>query len=155
MDSVILPSVIYPRGAEKTWLNCPKREITSPDLWASLSQEKELIAAASGDKVVNESFTKDQLPQVLGCLGEIKRHLITSQRLTEEHQRIVEARFDYLDEAATRLGRKDWLNALLGVLLSTAVTLGIGGDGARDLFSFAANTLRNLLGQVLFLSYPH
>ena len=88
-------------------------------------------------------------------LEEIKRYLLAMQDMEEGYQRIIEARFAYLEDAANRLGRKDWLAILISSLLGLALQIGLQGDSTRDFLRFASRIVREFLGGVLYLSYPH
>ena len=63
--------------------------------------------------------------------------------------------FDHMGEAATRMGRKDWLSLVIGNLLGMAFTLALNGDSTRDLFGFAALVIKRVLGTMLYLASPH
>jgi hypothetical protein len=60
-----------------------------------------------------------------------------------------------MEEAATRMGRKDWTSLVIGNLVSIVITLAFSGDSTRDLFRFAGEVVRKILGAMLFISGPH
>jgi len=62
---------------------------------------------------------------------------------------------DYMEEAATRMGRKDWLSLVIGNLMGVAFSLALNGDSTRDLFGFAALVIKRILGTMLYLASPH
>ena len=145
----------FPIDSVTTWLKCLKREVESPDFWQTISQEKDLIAASSGENLTNTPFSVNEKTQVTKCLYEIKRYLITTQQLSKEQQNKVEPRFNYLEEAITRLGRIEWLNILIAQLIAIAIELGLRGDSTHDLLTFAAQIVRQLLGTLLSPPYLH
>jgi len=51
-----------------------------------------------------------------------------------------------LKESAERLGRKDWLNILLGGLFGLAVTLALEPEKARGLLGLAGTVFQSLWG---------
>jgi len=77
------------------------------------------------------------------------------QGIEEKHQGAIEARFAYLEDATNRLGRKDWLAILISSLIGLALQVGLQGEGTREFLRFASHIVRQLLGQVLYLPYPH
>jgi hypothetical protein len=87
-------------------------------------------------------------------LDEIKSYLIKSRQLSDAQLQVLQARFDYMEESATRLGQKDWLNVVIGILVNIATTLALGGDSTRDLFQFAGQIIRQILGTMLYLAGP-
>ena len=145
----------FPIDSLNTWLSCLKREVESPDFWQTISQEKDLIAASSGENLTDTPFSVNETTQVTKCLYEIKHYLITTQQLSKEQQSKIEARLNYLEEASTRLARKDWLNILIAQLIAIAIELGLRGDSTHDLLTFAAQIVRQLLGTLLSPPYLH
>ncbi len=74
------------------WLPNLKREIEAPDLWAAVSQEKQLVEAASSPKVGNTAFTKEELGYISTQLREIKEFLFRTQPLSPQQKIFVEVR---------------------------------------------------------------
>jgi hypothetical protein len=135
------------------WLPNLKREIEAPDLWAAVSQEKQLVEAASSSKVENTAFTKDELGYISTQLREIKEFLFRTQPLSPEQKIFVEVRFTYLEESASRLGRVDWLNIVIATLFSLAVQVAFPPSAIRELFGFVGSALSQLFGGTPLL--PH
>jgi hypothetical protein len=132
-----------------------RRETEIPDLWDGLEGDNPFLQDATNQPSDNLPFTKAELPQVRSALEEIKTYVIKTMELTETQKKIVDARFDHMEEAATRMGRKDWLSLMIGNLLGIAFTLTFKGDSTRDLFSFAALVIKRILGTMLYLASPH
>jgi hypothetical protein len=137
------------------WLLYLKRETEVPDLWDNLPSEMQLIQEADQQPSDNLPFTQAELPQVRDALEEIKSYVLKTHALSEEQKGIVDARFDYMEETATRLGRKDWTNIVVSNLLSIVITLSLSGDSTKDLFRFAGQVVKRLLGATLYLAGPH
>lgn len=140
----------------KAWLRLVKREIETDDLWAALVTERELFQNSGSEETSdNHPFTPAEMPEVRKCLKEIKAHVMKIITLTEAQTKIVEARFKYMEEAAKRMGRKDWISLVVGNLLGIVTTLALDGDNARDIFGFAAHTFKKIIGTALYLSGSH
>lgn len=137
------------------WLVFLKREAETPNLWDSLEIDDRLIQDAAGEDLGNTPFTQAELPKVHVALEDIKAYVIKTHELSEAQKKIVDARFDYMEEAATRMGRKDWVNIVISNLLGIVIALALSGDSTRDLFRFAGQVVRQLLGTVLYLAGPH
>lgn len=135
------------------WLTSLISELETPDLWATVSGDAQLINLA--DDQDNRPFTPQEQLQVTHALNEIKTYLIQAQRLTEEQTKTIEARFAYMEEAASRLGRKDWMNILIGNLIGIVSTLSLSADSTKDLFRFAGHIVKQFLGTMLYLAGPH
>jgi hypothetical protein len=129
------------------WLSYLRREVESPDLWAAISGEAEIIDAAASDES-NVPFTEEEKSYILSGLSEIKQYLLTAHKLDPE---LVEARLNYLTLAADRVGRKDWINLLLSVLVNIVIQAALPPDATRDLFRFVGSVLSRILKHQLLL----
>jgi thioester reductase-like protein len=129
------------------WLEYLKREIESPDLWNAIAQESEIIdATTSGDS--NTQFTKEEKAYIFSGIEEIKQYLLTAHKLDPE---LVESRLNYLAEASERVGRKDWINLLLSVLIGIVVAAALPPETTREIFRFVGQVLHNVLQRQLLL----
>ena len=131
----------------KEWLGYLRREVDSPDLWSAISQESELIEATTSDES-NTPFTAEEKAYILSGIKEIKQYLLTAHRLDPE---LVETRLNYLAEASNRVGRKDWINLLLSVLVGIVMQAALPPESTRELFRFVGTVLRQILRHPLLL----
>ena len=134
-----------------SWLEYVKRETELPDLWSGL-QDSQFLQKQPSD---NLDFTPEELIKVRESLEDIKAHVLKTYEMTATQRQIVESRFDDMEEAASRMGRKDWLNLVIGNLMGVASTLALTGNDTKDLFGLAALVLKKILGTVLYLTVPH
>ena len=119
----------------------------SPDLWTAISQESDLLEATSSDEA-NTLFTADEKAYVLIGINEIKKYLLTAHKVDPE---LVESRLNYLAEASDRVGRKDWINLLLSVLVGIVIQAALPQDATHELFRFVGMVLRQILRHPLLL----
>jgi hypothetical protein len=131
----------------KRWLRYLKREIESPNFWGAISQESEIINATSSNDL-NSYFTKAERAYIFSGIEEIKQYLLTAHRLDSE---LVESRLNYLAEASERVGRKDWINLLLSVLVGIVVSAALPPETTREIFRFVGQVLHNVLIQTPLL----
>lgn len=101
------------------WLSFVEREVSAPDLWGQLSAERELVDAASGP-AENTPFTPEERVQISAQLEEIREFLFATEELSAERQQAIESRLKYLEEAAGRLGRIDWVNIFVSTIFQFA-----------------------------------
>ncbi|HEX8559012.1 MAG TPA: hypothetical protein VF668_12970 [Pyrinomonadaceae bacterium] len=134
----------------KAWLSYVKREVETPDLWTSISQESNVITASS-NAGSNAPFGEDEKAYIRNGLDELKRYLLTAHKLDPE---LVESKVNYLIESSGRVGRKDWITLLVGALVSIVTAAYLPPETTRDIFRFVGAVLRNILqeGQVLLTS---
>jgi hypothetical protein len=127
------------------WLVDLKVEVEAPDLWSTIGEEKALSTAASSS-LDNRPFTASEQKLIGTKLEEIKAYLLQAQPFAAEQAATIEREFAYLKESAERMGRKDWLNILLGGLFGLAVTLSLEPEKAKGLLRLAATVLQSLWG---------
>jgi len=125
------------------WLSALKTEIAAPDLWASLPDENILSAAASLT-IDNRPFAPSERHLIQIKLDEIKAYLQDAQDFTNEQSEMIEREFAYLRESSERLGRKDWLNNLVGGLFGLAIGLALDPENAKGLLGLAGSTFQSL-----------
>jgi hypothetical protein len=136
------------RAAAQVWLEELQKEVDAPDLWATIGQEKALSTATSSASLDNRPFTAAEQSLIATNLGEIKAYLLEDQQFAADEAAIVEREFAYLKESAERMGRKDWLNILLGGLFGLAVTLALDPEKAKGLLRLAGTVFQSLWGGV-------
>ena len=131
----------------KKWVEALHREVSQPDLWEELEREVDVFPlqiAASEEE--NTAFTTDEQQQIATALGELQEYIGKTADMTQEQLAIVESRVHYLEEASTRVGRKDWAVLLGGALTSVALNAALPPDKVQEMFRFAAQVLGWLLG---------
>jgi hypothetical protein len=126
------------------WLVLVKAEAETPDLWASVGQEKVISTAASSTDLDNLPFTGGEQALIAAKLDEIKGYLLESQHFAADQAETVERQFEYLRESSQRLGRKDWLNALIGAFMGQAINLALSPEVAKGLLVLAATSFQSL-----------
>lgn len=131
----------------KDWLSYLQRETESPNLWEAIAQESQIISAASLADL-NTTFTKEEKEYIHSGIEEIKQYLLTAHKIDPE---LVESRLNYLAEASERVGRKDWINLLLSVLIGIVVAAALPPETTREVFRFVGQVLKNVLHQPILL----
>lgn len=134
----------------RNWLFYLKREIQAPDLWGAISQETEIVEATATD-TDNTPFSKSEKEYIKSGVREIKEYLLKAHNLSEQNATLVEGRLNYLIEASARVGKKDWINLLLSVLVGIIINTALPADSARDLLRFAGQALKEVLHSPLLL----
>ena len=124
----------------------------TPDLWASLAQEQDLLGVESPE-AVNAPFNANEQVQVKRAIEEIRAYISSTYSLAGEPLAQVNRKLDYLIHASTRLGRIDWRNICVGALVGLAIQhLTPSGPALRELLGTAWHLLRHVLGSVI--SHP-
>jgi hypothetical protein len=132
----------------ETWLKSLKREIESPDLWSAIAQESELINATNSESD-NFPFNKEEKKYILSGINEIRQYLLEVHKMDAE---LIEPRLKYLEEASERLGRKDWKNVLLSVIIGIILNATVTPESSRDILRFAGTVLHQILQNLILLN---
>jgi len=127
-----------------TWLNEVKLDLATPDLWAELRGEAELLAGASGGANGNAPFTLEEQKDIERRLREVEAHVRRTSTLPETEMEILKAKIDYLVDAAGRLGRIDWRNVFVGAIVGYILTAALPPESARPLFMTFMTLLRSV-----------
>jgi hypothetical protein len=128
------------------WLENVERERSTPDLWAQLEKQRELLAASAPfeqDDANNSPFTPDEQQQIEAQLDEIKELLVQTH---QADGRALESSIEYLREASTRMGRRDWLTIFIGTIFGWALNGLVPPEGVRQALALAAHGLGHLFG---------
>jgi hypothetical protein len=136
---------IFPRIS--TWLKDVKRDLETPDLWAELQRDAELLHVVTSDDVVeNTPFTPDEQNAIAARLQALAEHAQRTHSLSAAQMRALDAKLDYLLTAARRLGRKDWLNVCAGAILGYILTASLPPEAARDMLLGLLRAIGHLYG---------
>ena len=137
------------------WLDYLKREVEAPDLWASLAQAQEMLGAEPTE-AVNTPFSAEEQIQAKRAIEDIRIYISATYSLADEPLAQVNRKLDYLIDASTRVGRKDWKVLFLGILFTLVVEQLIpSGPGLRELFGIAGHLIHQLLGGGMSPPLPH
>jgi len=128
------------------WAVEVKRDVETPDLWAELQREREILTGARYEDVENTPFTPDEQAQIETTLQEAKTYARRTYELTEEQYVQLDERLDYLVDASRRLGRLDWRHVVIAVLVEAALNQVLPAPLVRDLLGFALRGLAQLFG---------
>jgi hypothetical protein len=128
------------------WLAAVRQDINTPDLWAQLQGEAELLGAVSDEAIENTPFTPAEQEDIAGQLRELRAYIGRTYSLSESQTRRLEEKLDYLAAAASRVGRKDWLLMAAGVMLSYVLAAALPPDAASDILRTLLTSIGHILG---------
>lgn len=113
----------------RNWLSCLKREISQPDLWEELEKIKldDFIPALDGLEFENEyagqEFTYREVLQLEEGINNIRNYLVEASKDNDEEIRNINHKLDYLTDAVKRMGRTDWKNIFIGVMIDIGINI--------------------------------
>jgi hypothetical protein len=135
-----------------TWLQYLKHEVESPDLWGAISGESTFVLGTSDTEAEkNTPFNSSERERISHNLNEIRSFLVSTQSLTKAQLDFIGKRLHYLEDAAGRMGRKDWITLAYGTLISIAIGAALAPDAAKELLRNAGSAFAWVLGGLPFL----
>jgi hypothetical protein len=96
------------------WLSDVKTDLETPDLWTELAANRVTLTVPSPEE--NTPFTVQEQRQLQDQLDHILGAILSDLQLTADQGTTIRADMDYLKEAATRVGRRDWTEIAMGVI---------------------------------------
>jgi hypothetical protein len=131
-------------GAVVDWLNNVKREMEAPDPWSATFEGAAPIADQEWE-VDNTPVTDAERQAISARLRELETSIFATYRLSVEEKQVIQTRLAYLEEAAKRQGRKDWIHTAIGVSVTIGFSFATTPQLARDVLAVVSK-----LAQVLF-----
>jgi hypothetical protein len=131
------------------WLAAVKADGETPDLWAELTQARDALGPARSGATGNTPFDAEERAAIRSQLREIHEYVKQSYELSESQVLVLDESVAYLDEAASRLGRIDWRNALVGAMLGAIVTAALPSETIRTFLRLLFEGIGHLFGHGL------
>ena len=131
------------------WVDEVEQDASAPDLWEELRNDSDVVALVSAPDVDNAPFTDAERAEVLRQLQEVRQYAETALGLSQQQIDALEGRLGYLEEAAERLGRKDWATIALGTLVGLVTQAIISPDEVRNIITMLLQPLGHLFGHPL------
>jgi hypothetical protein len=135
------------------WAAEVKRDIETPDLWAQLQREREILGRAP-DEAENTPFTPDEQAEIVKHLDELKEYMKETYSLSQDQMVALEGEFRELVAATKRHGRRDWRLMFLGVALGFIATGILPPDAVHGFLWTALHGLQHLFGGTAGSSPP-
>ena len=126
------------------WLSEVKNDLETPDRRAELRQEREILIAATAEGDDNTPFTADEQDEIAKELREIKEYARKTYDLTAKEAQALDATLSSIEDAARRLGRRDWFNIVVGTL--TILQLVLPAGTTRHVFLMLLRSLAHVHG---------
>lgn len=130
----------------QSWARAVKEDVDTPDLWAELQREREILTGARYEDIENTPFTSDEQAKIAEHLRQIKEYVARTYSLTDAQMRHLEAQLGNITAATDRVGRKDWTLLVYGVVLNTFVDGILPPEAVQDILRMTLDGLSYLLG---------
>jgi hypothetical protein len=144
-DGPDLPYEVYSWEAVMSrfspWVKEVKDDLDTPDLWAELHRNAQLLGRISGETHGNTPFTSEEQKDIEQRLREVEAHVRATYSLSEPEVENLHRKIDYLIDAAGRLSRFDWAGIFVGAIVCYIFEVGLPVESLRP---FMTDLLRHL-----------
>jgi len=130
----------------QAWAKEVKEDAETPDLWAELQREREVLTGARYDEVKNTPFTSHEQAAIAEHLRQTNEYVTRTYSLSDAQILHLEAKLDDIAAAAGRMGRKDWTLLVCGALLGTFVQGILPPEAVQDVLRMTLDGLGYLFG---------
>jgi hypothetical protein len=133
----------YVLGYATEWTRRIREEHETPDLWAEVARQRELIGQ---EPLENTDFEPAEKERIVEHLTEAKAYARANLGLDPGQLDRIEAQLDYLIDYSKRARRIDWRNAFLGSFVSLALQAVVPVGPIQQLLTFVLRGLSGLFG---------
>lgn len=126
-----------------SWLDAAENEASAPDLWSG-----EILAGIEvepGDESNNSPLTDSEVRVVEKQIAAVRAYLLQSG-IAPEQLKEANRKLDYLTAAAKRVGRFDWRNLAVGIVVDIAINAAFNPQQAQTLLNLMVGAARHLIG---------
>lgn len=121
-------------------------EITQPDLWQQLQQQKQLVSADPLTDYETSPFTEPEKEQLRVSVQQFRVLILESFSPTQEQLQAIDQKLDYLAAAVDRpINRFDWKGIALSTVIAIGIQLTLDTDRGRQLFELFKQALAVVL----------
>jgi hypothetical protein len=133
----------------QSWAKEVKDDVDTPDLWAELQRQPQILTGARDEDVENTPFSSDEQVEIAKQIRQISESVKRTDLLSKAQMLSLATKLDDLVTASGRIGRKDWRLMFYGVLFTTIVTDFVPPEVVRSIFTMALHGLGYLFGGAL------
>lgn len=85
----------------------------------------------------NQAFSEQELKQISESIDRIRLQLQERGDVTSEQMDLISRKLGEMEQAASRMGRRDWMNLAVGTLTTAAVSAALTPEVTKALFRAA------------------
>jgi hypothetical protein len=120
-----------------------------PDLWSGINWASS--NTTNIQTLQNTPFSSAEQARITESLSELEREVREQGFLSEEQLNLLHEQVKYLVDASKRLGRKDWIIAAAGALMSYTLQVGLTSEHAIQLLRMVGTALKWIAHSPLYL----
>lgn len=126
------------------WLYRLEKEI-APDFWEQLKEYAPDETFVGTAEISNAPFSNSEAENIIASLDKLQAQIEENFSLQGDQLAYVKKQMEYLKDGAKRLGRKDWINILISVIVNIGITLALDPQKAKLLWGLVKSCFASLL----------
>jgi hypothetical protein len=127
-----------------SWLREIQLTVGVPDYWSQMQQGRKSLAIIQRGDFSNTPFTQTEQGQIAAQLQEVLKQSRKLFALTSTQMGQIEEKLDESLDAASRMGRKDWIVMFSGIILTLVVTDLVTWAAAHHMWTMVLHQLIDL-----------
>lgn len=128
------------------WLKYLSREVEQPDFWNEPTKDIKMAELGSASDTSNSQFSQKEMEHIRTELSKIRDFINSQYKLSPGDSDLVQNKLLYLEKAAEKQGRLDWLHTAIGVTFTIVVGIGLAPNQTRELIRMVGSVLSQLFG---------
>lgn len=121
-------------------------EMTLPDLWQQIEQQKQLVSADPLTDYETSPFTEPEKQEVRASIGQFRVLILESFSPTQEQLEVIDQKLDYLMAAVDRpINRFDWKSIAVSTVIGIVTALSLDTERGRQLFELFKQAFSGVL----------
>lgn len=125
------------------WLERLQRELSIPDPWVALENQLGPDFAVGGQN--NAPLNVAEWEQAKEGIEKIRQVMIEDVKASPEAVKVISEKLDSLIEGGKRLGRVDWLNQAIGLLMNVIVAVGLSPEAQRTVWGILKGAVSGIV----------
>jgi hypothetical protein len=134
------------RECVQRWAREVKDDVNTPDLWAEVTRQRQILTGARYENVQNTPFTPDERAEIAKQIQQLKELVKRTSSLSEAQMRSLATKLDDLVTASGYVGRKDWQLMVFGVVFGMIANDFVSPEVVRGIFTMAIHSLDCIFG---------
>ena len=127
------------------WLAAISNEISSKDPWDELTKYQIPENVELSKEVLNTSFNTRERDQLVNGIRDVQKYLNQHIKQTSEQSEYVRERLDYLVESLDNLGRRNWYDICVSVLMHISMNLVLTPQNILAVWNILRESLQGII----------
>lgn len=103
-------------------------------LVTQISPTPSIAGAFSSSDPSNTPFSTEEIAKIKLSLDEVKKKISSQASIQPEQLDLIHKKLDEINDASSRLGRKDWINYAAGAITSTCASAAFAPEVTKHIF---------------------